>query len=131
MKAKELMIGDIVAVNNTPLHIAALGTAKAGFIDAKGEMFYHYYDNINGIELTDEILKNNITGDKDGYYLCVKATSGEIVIVKQSNNNFYLVARCYNDGKYNFVSGTETRLRYVHELQHALRLCGIDREIEL
>ena len=59
MKGSELMIGDIVAVNNTPLQIAALGTAKAGFIDAKGEMFYHYYDNIAPIPLTAEILKKN------------------------------------------------------------------------
>lgn len=131
MKANKLMIGDVVSVNYTPLQIAALGTAKAGFLDARGEMFYHYYDNINGIELTDEILKNNITGDEDGYYLCVKAMSGEIVIVKQSDNNFYLAARCYNDGKYILVGGTETRLRYVHELQHALRLCGIEKEIVL
>jgi hypothetical protein len=38
MKANELMIGDIVIVNNTPLKIAALGTQKAGFIDAKGTL---------------------------------------------------------------------------------------------
>lgn len=38
MKANELMIGDIVIVNNTPLKIAALGTQKAGFIDAKEDL---------------------------------------------------------------------------------------------
>lgn len=56
MKTNELMIGDIVAVNNTPLRIAALGTIKAGFADSKGELFYHYYDNIEPILLTKDIL---------------------------------------------------------------------------
>lgn len=59
MKANELMIGDKVTVNKTPLKIADLGIVKAGFFDSKGKMFYHYYDNIEPIPLTTEILKKN------------------------------------------------------------------------
>jgi hypothetical protein len=122
MKGNELMIGDIVAVNNTPLQIAALGTAKAGFVDAKGEMFYHYYDNIVPIPLTREILKAN------GFNIEVAPyTPNWIRCIL--NPNFFLEDRL--KGFYHFNGNNLAKMLYVHELQHALKLCGIEKVIEL
>ena len=117
MKANELMIGDWVLVSNTPLKIAALGTIKAGFMDAKGEMFYQYYDNIEPIPLTAEILEKNFQKDRmwvDGYTIADSIT-------------------IYNTGEGYWTIGylELIELRYVHELQHTLKLCGIDKEIKL
>lgn len=137
MKGNELMIGDIVAVNNTPLQIAALGTAKAGFVDAKGEMFYHYYDNIEPILLTKDILNKNfdfhtIPSDgihpKDEFWLLVEKPK-RVWLQQYATSVFVQI-----DTKDEY--GCECRLLqikvlHVHELQHALKLCGIDKEIEL
>lgn len=137
MKANELMIGDIVAVNKTPLQIAALGTAKAGFLDAKSEMFYHYYDNIEPIPLTKDILNKNfdfhtIPSDgihsKDEFWLLVEKPK-RVWLHQYATSVFVQI-----DTKDEY--GCELRLLQikvlrVHELQNALKLCGIEKMIEL
>lgn len=140
MKAQDFMIGDIVAVNNTPLRIAALGTAKAGFIDAKGEMFYHYYDNIEPIPLTTEIL------EKNGFELQKQDFTSE-KLYKLKYESLY-VETYSSDIDPRFRVGCSIgdyihfnirsrilmsfcTIHYVHELQRALKLCGIDKNIEL
>lgn len=131
MKAQDLMIGDFVAVNNTPLRIAALGTAKAGFIDAKGEMFYHYYDNIEPISLTCEILEKNgwWLGDAEHHLESLNVTIkldyyfGNDFTIRYDSDNKLLIERGYDNG--------EMELQYVHELQHAMRLQGIEKQINL
>jgi hypothetical protein len=122
MKANKLMIGDVVSVNYTPLQITALGTAKAGFLDARGEMFYHYYDNIVPIPLTREILKANGINIEVAPY-----TPNWIRCIL--NPNFFLEDRL--KGFYHFNGNNLAKMQYVHELQHALRLCGIEKEIQL
>lgn len=122
MKAQDLMIGDIVAVNNTPLRIAALGTAKTGFIDAKGEMFYHYYDNIEPIPLTSEILeKNEFRNSLDEWHLFQGCLQTNFTLKSYDDTNEVLLP----------LFNGNMQIIYVHELQHALKLCGIDKNIEL
>lgn len=97
MEVTGLMIGDWVSVTGTPMRIGALGTIKAGFLDGKGEMFFHNYDILEPIPLTHEILvKNGLEESFDGAIE-------------------YRIAK----------------LEYVHQLQHAIRLLGIDKEIIL
>lgn len=127
MNAKDLMIGDFVAVNNTPLQISALGTAKAGFIDAKGEMFYHYYDNIEPIPLTAEILRKSGFAQHHYYDECgmefeMFVTDG--MRIDQLTKDLFVWICPATD------SGIRT-LHNVHELQHALKLCGIEKDIQL
>ena len=135
MEKTDLMFGDWVIINrcDKDLLVQYAGFDIIAKLKVKGEFGYEYRpaDKLKPIELTSEILEKNITGDKDGFYLCCKAMSGDIAIVQLSDGNFYLVARYYKDGQYIIVGGTEKRLRYVHELQHALRLFGIEKEIEL
>lgn len=130
MKASELMIGDIVAVNKTPLRIAALGTVKAGFLDAKGEMFYQYYDNIAPIPLTKKILKENgFREDENGHFEYWGDEDDNLWIQVQ----FDIIKEtpiCYNiatphNGRFFEICDS------VHELQNALRLCDISKEINL
>ena len=124
VKKEELMIGDYVSVSGTPLKIAALGTVKAGFLDGKGEMFYHSYDSIAPIQLTDEILeKNGFRFDKSIYIWQMDESEFAIEYGHEpfeDEDNYMFV----------WIANSIVPLRHVHEVQHALRLCGIERRIE-
>ena len=127
MYADELMIGDWVVVNNTPLQIAALGTIKAGFADSKNDLFYHYYDVLRPIPLTSVILsQSGFAGfrrrDKEGMQYTEFATNG-LRIDQLADNVFVWICPTTDSGI--------LTIQYVHELQHVLRLCGIETDINL
>ena len=133
MKQEKLMIGDLVSVLGTPMRIAELGTVRAGFLDENGEMFYNGYDIIEPIPLTTELLAmNNFKNRGDNhltydygycYYIgvinCYCGSDDEVTV--------NLKAGDYRD----FMIELRIKVRYVHELQHALRLCEMRKEIEI
>lgn len=81
--------------------------------------------DISPIPLTTEILeKNNFEKHYDDDIIIYTHPQG-IIIEMGINYKFF------DDGHF-FVRGIQHRLFYVHEIQHALRLCGInDKEIVL
>lgn len=126
MNAKELKLNDVMcgdwidvrnnANPNTP-HIEKI-TPSHLLRDA------HWY----GIELTPEILEKN-GFKRDMFY-------GEweydldpfpFSVVQRKNNSWYLGREEIGIAHNREIIG----ISYVHELQHALKLCGIDKEIEL
>ena len=131
MKANELMIGDWVMYHNhIPMKITQL---SPDFDDM---------DDLNPIPLTGEILKKN--GFKEGTYSIlgkggyksfpeykyinreeITDTSKNLIKVSYSDENGGVYDISFGIGSHIFD------LKYVHELQHALRLCGIEKEIEL
>lgn len=124
MKANELMIGDwVIAGSGEPF--------KIGIIDPD----FLYWNEIQPIPLTIEILKKN--GFKpyipenhlETVYACQdisKAVAGELYALwPYRDGSFYLLLRV--DGK----DMVRMDVHYVHQLQHALRLCGIEKEIIL
>lgn len=134
MKANELMIDDIVLVNNTPLKIAALGTKKAGFIDAKGEMFYHDYENLKPMRPTIELMKKN------GFVLTVYTENADIRHKSYSyieDDGLKVATIVFSDEQIDLFATTPEKtlcidvLRDMQDLQHTLKLCGIKKEIEL
>jgi hypothetical protein len=108
MKAKELMIGDWVDYRGICNRIA-----PADFCH------FEWIDKIRPIPLTPEIL------EKNGFRL--DTYSGEFMSGKWWTRNDFVIHESMNDsiGKNNFS------YKYVHQLQHALRLCGIEKEIIL
>lgn len=141
MKKEELMIGDLVSVLGMPFRIAELGTVRAGCLDEKGEISYNCYAIIEPIPFTKEIVEKNgftrhlaydyedevyrlFVGEEDDgdYYL--KSYSIEIC----TKNSRGRIHRHIYPIPYTEFSGT---IKYIHELQHALRLCGIEKEIEI
>lgn len=127
MKANELMIGDWVLINGTPMQIQAINDID-GEIMAGDELYcliedrVHSEDKIETIPLTKEILeKNGFTKsnvfvewkyEEEGIYILWKP----FPFLKIETENVQLN-----------LSGCE----YVHELQHSFKDCGIEKEIVL
>ena len=126
MEAKDLMIGDWVLYKDKSIMVWE--------IDA-------YYDRINTepdgynaircidvldikpIPLTPEILeKNGFELQRD------KSELGKLDTYWLGSELGAFRIHRLNNGDYQFGLA---KIRNVHELQHALRLCGIDKEIEI
>lgn len=134
MKATDLMCGDWVLINGTPRKIQAIDSIDAE-IQADDDLYYvgedryHSEDKIEGIPLADEIIKKN--GFKEAALKEPNTTNlvrkwwskhGEIYIKE------YYLARSREIA---YVVGGGYRMRIeniymVHQLQHSLRLCGLD-----
>ena len=109
MDIKDLMVGDWVSVSGKSVKITKDDLATM-------LIFLDDDSKINPIDLTEEILVKNgwrkesitIDGDYANWH-------GEIPIYQEEDEFNY----------------ERIELTYVHQLQHLLRLCGIDKEIEL
>lgn len=129
MKTEELMIGDWVLYREEVLKVTSLytkrGANEIGF--GESEDFWVDISNIEPIPLTPEILeKNGFEADdknKDMLYWNWSICEDCVSYDKETGT----IRIFHTLGRLVFVHP----LRYVHELQHALRLCGIEKEIEL
>ena len=127
MKANELMIGDWVLVHKLTCkgHRVDYINEMEEEIGADGEI----YDvcDIKQIPLTPEILeKNGFESDTNMFGLCDYELS-ESYILENRGDRFCFVKRIpsYSSTFHMFD------VKYAHQLQHALRLCQIEKEIEL
>lgn len=158
MKANELMIGDWVRVRlpwRSPVdgHIEnrwymrrVMGIRTNG----KSNKFYLYFEpwgvlphDIEPLPLTSKILeKNGFSFTGSGQYEMMLATpfgiSGDrynIYVGLKKKTIDVFVAFANTESKAGWRKHNSTLLEvsgpYVHELQHALRLCGINKQIEL
>lgn len=111
MDSKSLMIGDWVQiVSDAPImtneyhRIDWIRTGEVG-LDNRKIVTYPY---IRPISLTAEILEKNFPDPE--------------IVCWYPDNNTYRIG---------IGDDVALNIKYVHELQHALRLCGIKKEIEL
>lgn len=135
MKTKELMIGDWVSVKSCakpnfykisqldpnmessvyPIHVErhAEGLSYT-FLDE---------DEIEPIPLTEEILKKNEFSNNGMvcYILCITGYNYCEIEINLNNNTLRINRKGFS----------AENIRFVHELQHVLRLCKIDKEIKL
>lgn len=83
------------------------------------------------IPLTTEILENNgflIKHPESEKRTYLKDRAGQIVVRKNRGLLFFNISG--NPWKFGwFHPAFSGHIRFVHELQHALRLCGIEKEI--
>ena len=117
MKAKELMVGDWVIYGK------------------KKHLCYNICGHTNDVLLDNGVLTNvmnlvpiPITPEiliKNGFSL--EDYSGDIMTGKWWSRNDFVINVYMNDsvGRNNF------KYEYVHQLQNAMRLCGIEKEIKL
>ena len=120
------MIGDWIQSFGEPHKIIGIRT-DTPYPYIKTNMSDTWYewgmkDLADGIPLTPEIMeKNGMSMNPYGEYFA-------------EDKNYFLELSREDEGFFwtiNFNEYTIIPLNYVHELQHALRLCGIDKEITL
>lgn len=137
MKANELMIGDWVYYNpnvfiedeyepTKPIKITKITSGED--IDLAIEGCY------SPIPLTAEILEKNGFVNNDGDFRFFKADEESYYFGFESVH-YYFVTHFCNVTKEFSQGGMQNQSKgiftYVHQLQHALRLCGIEKEITL
>lgn len=130
---RDIMIGDWVLWKNKNVQIAAVSGIKYSFGQIDVTLAYcndekvlesHDIKTISPVPLTAEILsKNKFEKHYDGDIVIYTHPQGIII---EMGINYKL----FDDGRF-YVRGIQHRLYYVNELQHALRLCGVDKEIVL
>ena len=146
MKAKELMIGDWVRIDEPDKYAGATGQIQSLMYNREDYVAYFNVfiqgkfgyvsrdvcgDDIRPIPLTAEILEKNgfeNIGD-DTYQLEEKPCWFWVDFFRHTYG-------CEYDTSTYEYEDDERRLKLygipsVHELQHALRICGIEKEIEL
>lgn len=137
MEAKELMVGDWVRIDEPDKYAGATGQIQSLMYHREGDAAYFNVfiqgkfgyvsrdvcsDDIRPITLTAEILEENgFTRLGTGYIL-----KGEhFGLDNPSNPSNYL------DNYWLRISIKAVHIEYVHQLQHTLGLCGIEKEIVL
>lgn len=125
MKANELMMGDWVYYDpnvfiedeyETTKEVQTMQILNGEDIDiALDECYYP-------IPLTEDILEKNGFEYMNDEYGCWMMNKVELIEREPHNNLFEVEIRIANETVF---------LHYVHELQHALKLCKIEKEIKL
>ena len=144
MKANDLMLGDYISVkpSGLPIKVAAVHHKKVAYHAVINKLSWVRESLLEPIPLTQEILEKNgfeksyssiLTAD--GYKKLPQYKYKNMIQVQDICRN--LITISYSDlegGVYDIQCGIGSHiydLKYVHQLQHALRLCGIKKEIEL
>lgn len=135
MKTNELMIGDWVLVGDAPYRIKEIDydenivryytpdeeEAQEGLTG-----LYAPVQELGRIPITPEVLKKSDFEESVDYWF-LKWCDEDVWIYEWSESIW--VVR-YDDTEMN-TPAQQLVVAYVHELQHALKLCGIDKTIEL
>lgn len=124
MKPTELQIGDWVLIDNTPRQVVQLTKSKVGYHTEPNECRMHYarYADVEPIRITAEILEKN-GFVKDFYYYNLDEEDGGYL---QYYPHEWRLDRWYKDDIL-----FRCMCHDVHQLQQAIRLCGIDKKIEV
>lgn len=129
MKANELMIGDWVFVHEPECkgHQVDLIDLANEQVGCDGEIYG--FDDIRPIPLTPEILEKNgfvqnpRSKSRRSHQICTDS-----VYISWWRGRLNILFKPFIGHSTNHVNVDG---KYVHELQHALRLCGIKKEISL
>lgn len=130
MKATELMIGDWVNSDFGIIQIKEI--FEDAVRDSRGNDYE--FDCVYPILLTGEILKSN------GFELISNSDSATKAFIdlydvwgcKTMFQSFTLFYNRYSkDYRLHAFSDNISNIVYVHELQNAMRVCGVKKEIEL
>lgn len=126
MKTRELQIGDWLhykgKFNAFPFKVESITKNKVGYYAEPNDhrMYYLSLSDCEPIPLTPEILENNGFAFMTGLWYLRTKERKPIQIVFKDNNVITLSIN---------ATPVPIGLKYVHQLQHALRLCGIKKEI--
>ena len=137
MKAKDLMIGDWVLHNTYPARVNLIGNTMVKLWNCDNSVDV---DDVLPMPITTELLKH--TGFKE------LMNESEVSAARFGRKPEPTEVWQYSFGRFDsvayvpeqsflrikFMEGCQAdiaNIEYVHELQHALRLCGVEKEIIL
>lgn len=137
MKANELMVGDwVYAIDaNGEKHPCRANNLEYDYTNKLGDFCVDFYGtgyeaewpdvafNVEPIPLTPEILKKNGFNARGYEELVLDADEHCFALQKGVDG--------INAWWWELFSSPIIPINHVHELQHALRFCGIEKEIEL
>ena len=140
LTSKDLMVGDWVIVKGVPTKIYDIDKIDGinrEWIAGCEDGGCTCYKDIQPIPLTPEILEKS--GFNDSIIEAQKrirfvVLCKEYQLTYYFNNNWFSIYKNVNESDSDypiFICAFQERIKYVHELQHALRLCGIEKEIVL
>lgn len=133
MRAEDLQVGDWVFINDVPLQVGALSD-RVGFRDSEGKIYWAQdgFDRLEPIPLTEEILvKNGFEKTYTDNELWFTLNNLTVTIVNiRGSNKWYAGCEHYSNNSSDWVE-RQFDCKYIHQLQHLLRLCGVWKEIEL
>lgn len=138
MKANELMIGDWVKTPDGNGIIRLINAIDERFVvRVKGMDCRFLPDVVEPIPLTDEILEKNgfvyiSKGMLYSYYSYAADGYIKVILSDLLDGEWELSIDNYDKFNDSHTQYTNNRcFLKVHELQHALKLCGIEKEIQL
>ena len=139
MNATDLMFGDWVTAIKKPFRLIRISKAFCYGKTASGAVVGpFFFEEIKPIPITPEILEKN--GFKNDFYEEESVADYHTIRLegyslkhKIGKIDGYLVTWC--NGGANVTTDlhgcVQKDISYIHELQHALKLCGIEKEITL
>ena len=136
MKPEELQLGDIVATtpSGMPIKVVAIHRKKVAYHACTDRFSWVRIGLLQPIPLTPEILemngfvKYNEVSDTPPYD---KDEEGNMYYSYKGEHKFWGWWQPNNVYFIPVNAMIDLEIKYVHQLQHALRLCGINKEIEL
>lgn len=131
MKPEEIMVGDWIMFPNSIEKVQEVsfveGKGYCASFSASATLFPISTDLLKPIPITPEILeKNGFLIYDDAYYLWENAKEDIVRLYTDDNHTWFLYMCSDICGHIDYLE-----INNVHELQHALRLCKIDKEIVL
>lgn len=139
LRIQDISVGDWVEYSGRPKQVGVIDLYKnnqdnpvVGILvhkspDGRHRVHYHNIDKYNPIPLTAKILRINGFIESEDYKgrFYNKDMGCVVTIFTRTDKSF---TNKYKKGKPMIVL---ERFKYVHQLQHALRLVGITKEIEM
>lgn len=124
MRASDLMIGDYVTVTPSGMliQVAAAHKRKVAYHACTNKLSWVREGLLRPIPLTREILEKNGMKFRTNVGWFAEDDEYFLEISTKGDNVYWTI----NDWEYSLL-----KLNYVHELQHALKLCRIKKEIVL
>ena len=126
MKPEELQMYDWVLINDKPYQVKQITRKKVGYHRIPYNLDYARLVDIKPIPITAEILEKNgfkVVTYPLGNVACIWGDDYKNSILW---SGLMITVRHWDNSK-DYHGCAE----YIHELQQALRLCGIDKRIEL
>ena len=119
MKANELMIGDFIRTIYTK-KIIRVREIKQSCIYTNDNGYE--YNEIEPIPITPDILLKN------GWKRLTSPEGEDVFVLDLETITLWWFVK---DKELVLIGGSHLKIEYVHQLQHALRMCNVSKEIKL